>query len=132
MDLPRVDLDEPPTLPLLSMARHTNAAQADELGHQLPGLMALRRERDMITNRDCWQPALCLPVNLSFTTPCRFNRRTGVQYDPLLLDGQVSSLLLQPILIRVRREPHQAHSATLQVKSQCGPRCKSRLGTICL
>ena len=33
MDLPRADLDEPPTLPLLSMERHTNTAQL-KLGHQ--------------------------------------------------------------------------------------------------
>ena len=34
MDLPRADLDEPPTLPLLSMMRHTNTAQLTKLGHQ--------------------------------------------------------------------------------------------------
>jgi hypothetical protein len=34
MDLPRPDLDEPPTLPLLSMVRHTNTAQLTKLDHQ--------------------------------------------------------------------------------------------------
>jgi len=34
MDFPRADLDEPPTLPLLSMERHTNTAQLTKLGHQ--------------------------------------------------------------------------------------------------
>jgi hypothetical protein len=34
MDLPRADLDKPPTLPLLSMERHTNTAQLTKLGHQ--------------------------------------------------------------------------------------------------
>ena len=39
MDLPRADLDEPPTLPLLSMERHTNTAQLTKLGHHLAGPM---------------------------------------------------------------------------------------------
>jgi len=33
MDLPPADLDEPPTLPLLRMERHTNTAQF-KAGHQ--------------------------------------------------------------------------------------------------
>jgi len=35
-----------------------------------------------------------------------------------LLHGQVSSLLLHPILVWVRRESHQAHSASLQVNEE--------------
>src|SRR5215469_18821111 len=35
-----------------------------------------------------------------------------------LLHRQVSSLLLHPILVRVRRESHQAHSASLRVNEE--------------
>src|SRR5436853_7923533 len=41
----------------------------------------------------------------------------ALQASPLL-HGQVSSLLLQPIVVRVWRESYQAHSASLQVNEE--------------